>query len=66
MHNFIGRWGTVTMVPERCEPNAKRLVRRMGVNEDEAYAMMLLTAVLMDLDPNDDAVIEMILRDSGY
>ena len=54
------------MVPERCEPNARRLVRRMGVNEDEAYAMMLLTAVLMDLDPDDDAVIEMILRDSGY
>ena len=54
------------MVPERCEPNARRLVHRMGVNEDEAYAMMLLTAVLMDLNPDDDAVIEMILRDSGY
>ena len=51
------------MIPERCDANVSTLTHRMGINREDAYAMILLTAVLMDLHPDDPAVAEMILED---
>ena len=36
-----------------------------GMDEHDAYAMLLLTAALMDLHPDDDEVVAMILQDCG-
>lgn len=35
------------------------------MSADIAYAMMLMTATLMDLHPEDDEVINIILKDCG-
>lgn len=43
----------------------KRLVSAVGMSVETAYAMMVMTAALMDLDPADDKVIDMILSDCG-
>ncbi len=50
------------MIPETYTTPAKRLTRTLEVNEEEAYAMMLLEATLMDLRPEDDRVVETILQ----
>ena len=37
----------------------------MPVSEETAYSMILMTAALMDLRPDDDQVVDMILEDCG-
>ena len=32
---------------------------------ETAYAMMLMTAALMDMNPDDDEVVHLILQDCG-
>ena len=49
--------------PARCRKNIKRLVSMLCTDEQTAYAMMLMTATLSDLDPGDDRVAELILID---
>ena len=51
--------------PERCRKSIRRLVAAIGVSTDRAYRMILTTAALMDLMPEDDRVADMILEDSG-
>jgi len=51
--------------PKCCRASIKRLVGEIGMSVDTAYAMMLMTAALMDLHPEDDAVVHMILQDCG-
>lgn len=51
--------------PERCAETVERLAGKLGVDPEEAWAMMLLMATLMDLRPEDGKVAEMILRDMG-
>ena len=53
------------MYPKICRRNILRLMNTIGVGPETAYAMMLMTATLMDLHPEDDAVAEMILEDCG-
>lgn len=50
-------------IPERYHSAVKKISRETGADEDSAYAMILLTATLMDLCPWDDDVTEMIIMD---
>ncbi len=56
---------TAIMYPKKCRKNIHRLVDSVGMGLETAYAMMLMTATLMDLDPGDDEVADMILEDCG-
>ena len=49
--------------PAGCRRNIKKLSYLLCTDYQTAYAMMLLTATLMDLHPNDQKVIDMILTD---
>ena len=53
------------LYPLRCRKNIKRLVDLTGVSVETAYAMILMTATLMDLQPEDEDVLYMILEDIG-
>ena len=70
MHNFHGRkvlemGNTAIMYPRPCRANIHRIVDETGIDVETAYAMMLMTAALMDLHPWDDEVADMILEDCG-
>ena len=56
---------TAIMYPKRCRKNIHRIVSEVGASEETAYAMMLMTATLMDLNPEDDEVLHLILQDCG-
>lgn len=56
---------TAIMYPKKCRKNIYRIVEEVGTSEETAYAMMLMTAALMDLQPEDDEVLHMILQDCG-
>ena len=45
--------------------NITRIMNAIGAPADTTYAMMLMTAVLMDLRPDDERVADMILEDCG-
>lgn len=53
------------LYPKASRKNIKRIVNAIGVSVETAYAMMLLTATLMDLQPEDTEVSDMILEDCG-
>ena len=53
------------MYPKRCRNGIRRLVDEVGMSIETAYAMMLMTATLMDLSPDDDEVVHIILQDCG-
>ena len=53
------------MYPKSCRKNILVLMDTIGTGPETAYAMMLMTATLMDLRPEDDEVLEMILKDCG-
>jgi len=53
------------MYPKACRKNIRTIVNEIGASVETAYAMMLMTAMLMDLRPEDDEVTEMILKDCG-
>ena len=57
--------GMISMYPRKCRKNINRLVGAIGVSEETAYAMMLMTSALMDLYPEDEQVADMILEDCG-
>ena len=54
---------TAIMYPEKCRKSIGRIVRETDVSVETAYAMMLMTAMLMDLCPEDEAVAEIVLKD---
>ena len=54
-----------TLYPLKCRKNIRRVADGTGMDAETAYAMMLMTAMLMDLRPDDDAVADMILEDCG-
>lgn len=56
---------TAIMYPKRCRKNIHTIVNEVGASEETAYAMMLMTAMLMDLRPEDDKVLHIILQDCG-
>lgn len=51
--------------PKKCRKNILVLMNEIGTSAETAYAMMLMTATLMDLNPEDDEVLHMILQDCG-
>lgn len=53
------------MYPKKCRKSIHRIVDETGIGVETAYAMMLMTALLMDLHPEDDEVLHMILQDCG-
>ena len=53
------------LYPKNCRKNINRIVNATGASVETAYAMMLMTAMLMDLHPEDDEVVDMILEDCG-
>lgn len=55
----------LNMYPKSCRKNIKRLVSAIGMSVDTAYAMMLMTAALMDLHPEDSDVVDIVLADCG-
>jgi len=54
-----------TMYPKECRKNIKRLVSAVGMSSETAYAMILMTAALMDLRPEDSIVVDYVLEDCG-
>ena len=56
---------TAIMYPKQCRKNIHRIVSEIGASEETAYAMMLMTATLMDLRPEDEEVARIILHDCG-
>ncbi len=53
------------MYPKRCRNSIHRIVDETGIGVETAYAMMLMTAALMDLHPEDEEVLRMVLQDCG-
>lgn len=53
------------MYPRNCRKNIRRIVDEVGASIETAYAMMLMTALMMDLRPEDDEVLHIILQDCG-
>ena len=51
--------------PARCRRSIRRIMNEIGTSPETAYAMMLMTATLMDLRPEDDLVVDTIMKDCG-
>lgn len=54
---------TVEGYPKQYHKNLRTILAEVPADPQTAYAMMLLTASLMDLDPADPEVAEIILDD---
>ena len=48
-----------------CRASIQRLTAKIYVDEETAYNMIRMTAMLMDLPLEDERVVDMILRDCG-
>lgn len=57
---------TAIMYPKECRRNLHVLKKKAMLGEEIAYSMMLMTAALMDLRPEDEEVADMILEDIGF
>lgn len=55
----------VLVYPSCCRASIRRIKHETGMRADDAYSLMLMTAALMDLRPEDERVAEMILQDCG-
>ena len=53
------------LFPRRYMKSIRKLCRILSTDEETAFSMMLMTATLMDLNPEDDKVVDMILKDCG-
>lgn len=53
------------MYPKNCRKSIHRIVDEIGASVETAYGMMLMTAALMDLHPEDEEVLHIILKDCG-
>lgn len=53
------------MYPKKCRRSIHRIMDEVGAGPETAYAMMLMTAMLMDLHPEDEEVLNIILQDCG-
>lgn len=51
------------LYPKSCRKSIRILSDRLCSDAETVYQMMLMTAALMDLHPDDDQVVEMILID---
>ena len=53
------------MYPKKCRAGIRTITDETGMSIETAYAMMLMTAALMDLAPEDEEVVHIILEDCG-
>lgn len=53
----------MNVYPLKCRDSIRRIADETGASAETAYAMMLMTAALMDLRPEDTQVTEIILDD---
>ena len=53
------------MYPKGCRQAIRTIVEEVGASVETAYAMILMTSMLMDLDPADERVLHIILQDCG-
>lgn len=51
--------------PANCRRSIRKLTDVLGVSDETAYAMILMTATLMDLRPDDSKVTMLVLQDCG-
>lgn len=51
------------MYSEKSRQMARRIAERTGTDKEKTYTMMLLTAVLLDLNPDDGEIEERIMKD---
>ena len=51
--------------PKHCRKTICRLIEELGTDSETAYRMILTTAALMDLHPEDERVMFIILQDCG-
>ena len=51
--------------PVYCRKNIRKLTRMLSADPDIVFGMMKMTAILMDLDLDDDMVVSAILLDCG-
>ena len=51
--------------PKACRKTISRLIEEIGVDSETAYNMILMTSALMDLKPEDEKVLSLILQDCG-
>lgn len=51
--------------PKACRKTISRLIEEIGVDSETAYKMILMTSALMDLKPEDEKVLSLILQDCG-
>lgn len=51
--------------PPRCKRNIRTLCERLCTDDATAYSMLLMTAALMDLKPEDDKTVKLVLEDCG-
>ena len=56
---------TDMIYPKPCRKSIRTLMNEIGTSAETAYAMMLMTATLMDLNPGDDEVVHLVLQDCG-
>ena len=54
-----------TFYPARCRKGIRKLMNLLCTDAETAYAMMLMTATLMDLNTDDPKIVEFILDDCG-
>lgn len=52
-------------IPDAYRENVRKVSAALCTDEETAFSMMLIAAVMTDLGPNDARVVEMILRDAG-
>ena len=55
----------IDVFPVRYRKNIRRLVRMLNTDAETAFSMMVMTAALSDLRPDDSKVVDYILMDCG-
>lgn len=54
---------TLESYPESCQWSIQTVADKLKIGYDEAYALITLNALLMDLYPSDTVVVRTILED---
>ena len=54
---------TAVNFPKPCRENIKTITNAVNTDAETAYAMLIMTATLMDLCPSDPKTAEIILDD---
>lgn len=70
MHNLSRQevadgMNAMTAYPKKFRDSIQRIVNEIGAAPETAFAMMLMTSALMDLRPEDEQVVHIILQDCG-